>query len=369
MIIHKMIIVMDKSYQIKCNKTEPYSNVIATFIKREFPLFTRPGDSDLLDLLTDAILATGQVRLGPKPSPESQVAIREIITHWTSQGLPIPFLVPWGSEKPDGSGIDLAELFAMKTLNCLQHRVTQHYSPGVQFRIRVEDVSAPHLFFDRQEQARIDAARYTSGFVNLARTIGVDEFVKIIPESTLVSESVFNAKADEILPAMESHVNNPQDEMFRSHLLTYGWKVPLSADTIGYYTDRYAKLYPEKTEAEQKHLLARYFAGALSRYPLGITGVLKEWEGKFIELSFTQPTPGVGANRALKRIYYRTMPSSITSNHIPAWRAKGFLKINGEVTAGLTSFHNPDNHQYNPNTVLLTDGTHNQEIQADYIII
>jgi hypothetical protein len=365
MLIRIMIVVM---YDIKCNQVEPYAESIALFIKQEFPVLTKHNDSQMLDLLTEAIVASGQVRLGPKPSPESLVAIREVITHWTSRQMPIPFLVPWGSEKPDGSGIDVAELFAFKTLNCLQHRVTEHYSPGVEFRIRVEDASAPHLFFERMDEARNEAAHYTAGFVNLARTVGLDTFIKVTPETSMISEDTFNRKADEILPAMVEHVSDPMNEVVRGHLAKFGWKAPLDNDTIGYYRERYAKLYPDKDGDYRTHMLARYFAGALSRHALGITGAKKEWEGKFLELSFAPPTPGISASRALRRLYYRTMPCSITSNHIPAWRAKGFLKINGHVTAALTSFNNPD-LAFNPNTITLTDGSNTQEVQADYVIV
>ena len=356
-----MIVVM----KIICDLTEPYSQEIALFIKREFPMLANKGDT--LELLTDAIVASGQIRFGPKPSPESLVAIREVITHWTSKGEPIPFLIGWGSEKPDGSGIDIAELMAMKTLNCLQHRVQQYYAPGVRFSIRVEDASAPHLFFDRQEQARIEAAHYTAGFVQLSRVLGINDFVKVTPESSMISEDTFNRKADEVLPVMEGHVNEPHNELYRATLFNHGWKVPLSTDTIGYYLDRYAKLYPDKDQKARNHLLARYFAGALARHALGITGACKEWGGKFLELSFVAPTPGIGVHRALRRIYYRTMPCSITSNHMPAWRAKGFLKINGSVTASLTSFNNHE-LSFNPHHVTLTDGSTSQEVQADYVV-
>jgi hypothetical protein len=322
-----------------------------------------------LDLLTDAIIASGQVRFGPKPSPESLVAMREVISHWTAKGEPIPFLLGWGSEKPDGSGVDIAELFALKTLSCLNSRVKAYYPAGLQFNIRVEDASAPHLFFERQEAARREAALYTNGFVNLAKVIGVDSFVKVLPESTMTTETSFNIQADGILPVMEQHVNAPEDAAIRQHLLAFGWKVPLSNETIGYFRDRYAKLYPDKTEAQQKHLLARYFAGALARHSLGITGVDKAWQGKFLELSFVQATPGIGADRSLRRIYYRTMPSNITSNHCPAWRSKGYLKINGEVTASLASYSHLDGLTFNPNVITLTDGTISQSVQADYVIV
>ena len=355
---------------IKTNLADAYANSIVTFIKREFPVFVQPKDHALLDLLTDAIVGTGQVRFGSKPSPESLVSMREVISHWTNLNAPIPFLIGWGSEKPDGSGIDLAELFAMKTLNCLNARVKQFYPQGVQFNVRVEDASAPHLFFERREAARKEAALYTNGFVNLAKVLGVDSFVKLLPESTMIEEATFNKEADSILPFMEQHVNDVNNEGIRYQLARLGWKVPLSNDTIGYFTDRYAKLYPELTKAQQMHLLARYFAGALARHSLGITGIDKAWQGKFLELSFVQPTPGIGTHRALRRLYYRTLPCSISSNHVPAWRGKGYLKMEhgDEVSASVISFNCLEGLNFNKNVITLTDGNISQDVQADYIV-
>ena len=355
-------------YNIQCNREEPYAEAIATFVKQEFPVFVSPQDQALLDLLTDAILATGKVRLGPKPSPESQVAIRQIITYWTARNEPIPFLVAWGSEKPDGSGVDMAEVLAYKTLACLQHRVRLYYEPGVTINIRVEDASAPHLFFDRKEQARTDAAVYTSGFVNLAGVLGVADFINVRPESTMTTEEQFNAEADYILPAMANHVAFPENETYRAALLPFGWKTPLSNATIGFYLDRYEKLYPDKSPEDQRYILARYFAGALARHSLKITGVNPDWQGKFLELAFTAPTPGIGADRALRRVYYRTVPSNITSNHLPAWRGKGYLRINGEVSAALASYNSLP-VGLNPNVITLSNGVVSQNVQADYVVI
>lgn len=355
-------------YSIKCNHSEAYETPITTYLKREFPILLKPNDHALLDLLTEAIVASGQVRFGPKPSPESLVAIRQIISYWTERSKPIPFLMAWGSEKSDGSGVDIAEMFALKTLSCLNHRVQSFYQPGVEFNIRVEDASAPHLFFDRMEQARLEAARYTNGFVNLAKVIGVSDFIHIIPESTITTEENFNKKADEILPHMRNHVADPTSGPTRERLLTYGWKTPLTEETVKWYYDRYEKLYTGKDKHELQDLLARYFAGALARYALNMRGDNPAWQNQYLELSFTAPTPGIAANRALRRIYYRTMPSSITSLHMPAWRAKGYLKINGEVSAALASFNDKGN-AYNPNTLVLSDGKIEQTIQADYIVL
>ncbi len=354
-------------YDITCNQLDPYKEAIALFFKSEFPVLVNQGDSQMLDLLTGAIIASGKVRFGPQPSPESQVAIREVISHWMAKGEPIPFLVPWGSEKPNGTGVDVAELMALKTLTCLNHRIRKFYSAGAVFRIRVEDASAPHLFFDRVEAARREAALYTNGFVTLAKAIEVDKFVNIVPESTMTTEQDFSRKADEILPVMSEHVINPSNQWAIDKLAAFGWRVPLSADTLGYYLERYAKLYPDKSGEEKNFILARYFSAALARIALGVTGVHKDWGKEYLELSFAQPTPGIGANRGLRRLYYRTMPSHITSNHMPAWRAKGYLKINGHVTASLTSFHDTE-LEFNPNVVMMSNGELSQDVQADYVV-
>lgn len=348
---------------------DPYGQLIATFIKQELPVAPLPHtDATLLDLLTEAIVASGQVRYGPRPSPESLVAIREVISHWTAQAAPIPFLVAWGSEKPDGSGIDIAELFGLKTLACLNKRISQYYTPGAVFNVRVEDASAPYLFFDNMEKARKDAELYTSGLVSVTSILELKQIIRLIPESYIVTEAQFNEAADKILPHMIRHIANPFNEQVQAELKELGMQTPVSAETRRFYLDRYVKLYPDKSEEQRELTLARYMASAVVRKGLGLTGEAKHWGGKFLELSFHAPAPGFSKQRALRRIYYRTMPSSITSNHLPPWRAKGFLKINGEVTAGLTSFNNQE-YQFNPNTIELTREQESQTVQADYIIL
>lgn len=102
-------------YQINsCD--DPYSSLIATAIAREFPSQCVPSALQLVDLISSEIFGTKQQRYGPKPSPEVQVAIRDIIRDRVRLELPIPFLVPWGSEKPNGGGPDLAEICALKVM-------------------------------------------------------------------------------------------------------------------------------------------------------------------------------------------------------------------------------------------------------------
>lgn len=348
------------------NMEDPFFPAIQKFVSAEFPNTFKTSQAVLLDILTDAIVATGSVRYGPRPSPESLVAIREVVSYWLALNRPIPFLVPWGSEKPNGSGIDVAELAALRTMNNLDQRVRAHYSPGVVLNVRLEDVSAPHLFIERMEAARAEARLYTDGFVNLVNILGMP-FVVPKPESRKVSEITFNQTADVILPAMTHHVLNPDIPEYVRELKTLGWDKPLPPETIAYYMASYAKLYPDKQEYERKMILARYFAGALARKMLDLSGAEPEWRGRNLELSFIGTPPGFDPKRTLKRLSYRTMPSSITSMHMAPWRAKGYLRVSEEdVSATLASWQ--DAHAYNPFCLTFERDGVSQDVQADYII-
>ncbi len=354
-------------YSLKHNGDNPYGEQIATFIKGEFPLYLQAKDASLIDLLSEAIVGTGQVRFGSRPSPETLVAIRQVISHWIGQNLPIPFLVAWGSEKPDGSNIDIAELFALKTLSCLNARVKTFYAPGVTINVRIEDASAPHLFFDRQAQARIDAALYTSSLVNLVSVVGMNDFIHPIPESTMTSEASFNAAADSVLPAMEAYLRDTNSAIAFEALTKLGWKGQISPDSINYYLERYKRTNAEMTQAQHIHMLARYYSGSLARGIVGSRGNSAAWGANFIELAFNAPIPGSDKSRVSKRVFYRTMPSSITSNHIAPWRAKGYLRINGDVSASLASFHS--DLLFNPHELTLSNGALSQVVKSDYVIV
>jgi len=354
-------------YSITTNQSDPYGVLISNYIKSEFPIFLQRTDSALLDLLTTAIVGTGQTRFGPTPSPESLVAIRQVIAHHLTQQTPIPFLVGWGSEKPDGSPLDVAELFGFKMLKCLSERIKNFYIPGIVVNVRVEDASAPHLFFDRQEQARLDASHYTQAMVKLAKVLSLDHIIRVIPESTLVSEAAFNKEADSILPAMHAHIMEPASQEALNNLKALGWSGAISQETRDYYLGRYARNYPQNTAEQNAYILARYFSGSLARRKLGTTGVSKSWGGQNLEISFWQPTPGIATDLFPRRLYYRTLPSGITNNHIPPWRAKGFFKIGDKVKASLTSFNSTE-FEFNPYSVTLSNSVASQTLRADYVV-
>lgn len=347
---------------------DPYAPRIRAFVQSSFPNRFVTDKATLVDILTDAIVATKNTRFGPVPSPESLVAMRDVIRQSVEHESPLRFVSPWGSEKPNGTSIDYAELSALHVLECLHERVTKHYSPGIEVRLRVEDVSAPHLFFDRPAEARKEAALYTNGLINLVDILDVP-WLKVANEARQVTEEKFNARADCLTPIFKRHlVHNGKQEAI-SELVDEGWTGgPITGNMIAYYMTTYNKMYPNASLDEKLDRLARYFAATLARKQLGLNGTLPEWGSNFMDISFAEPYPWVRVATHAKRIHYRTVPSFLTNNHIAPWRAKGYLRVHqdGKVTASVASFREPI--IYNPYVLTFERAGVKQDVQADYVL-
>lgn len=357
-----------KQITIEPDMEDAYASSAINFALASFPHSISKDSSQILEGVSAAIFATNRIRYGAMPPPESQVAIREVIRHYIERGEPIPFLSPWGSEKPNGTGIDIAELCAIKTLMCLNARVSEFYKPGIFVNVRVEDVEAPHLFYDRMQQARDEAKLYTDGLVNLVSALGLS-FIRITPNSTLVDEGTFNSLADSIVPAVERHLEDVSDMRKFRELHMEGWDKPVAQETVEFYMGGYQRLYPDRSVEVHRHILARYLSGALARFKLGITGALKEWNGKFLEVYFGKTPPGLAASRYARRLHYRTVPSCFTEQHNAPWRSKGYLAIdnNGKATPKLSTFKEQRN--YNHFALRFCDGDKRIIVQSDYILL
>lgn len=345
-------------------ESHPSAFFIESFLTTSFPFPECSKNQCTVDLIAKELYGSGKLRLGAAPSLESQSELKRIVSFWVERGEPIPLLSPWGSEKPDGSGLDIAEVCAIKTLSCLNQRIQRVYNPGIKISIRLEDVSAPHLLYERMEEARRDAAAYTNDFVKLIRVMGAN-FIKPVPESSLISETDFNAKADQILSPMRDYLAGDNHKL--NDLRDLGMSGEIDDATRSFYYNRYEKLYPEKEHDERIHVMARYFAGAIARRLLGILGNDSSWKENFLELSFAGVVPGLNVKRQSRRLYYRTIPENLTKCHMAPWRAKGYFAIDGCAIPKLMSFRDV-NPALNTFAVLLDGNGERVKVNADYIL-
>lgn len=360
-------------YRVIEKNADPFAPAISRFVQMEFPQQIVPGNGDLLEILSTTIMGTKQTRYGPKPAPEGQVAIRDVIRKYTALGEPIPFMVPWGSQKPDSTSVDVAELMAIRTLDCLHQRVRAYYDPGVVFNVRIEDASAPFLYKENAEQKRAGAARYVADMTKLTKVLDVRKHIRMMPEGSRVTEAKFAEEAEQHWKLMLDKIKTVRSGIiYKAHdplnaeLEARGWKGGINPETIEFYLERYSRLYPNRDEEYNTGVLARYFATALARKRLGVRGDCPAWEGSFIDMSFAPIVPGTDAHFA-RRVQYRTMPSTLTRNHMAPWRSKGYLAIADDGTVEPQLAHMNEERPYNENvTVIERDGL-SVEVRTDYI--
>lgn len=334
-----------------------YSRLIEQMMGREFPQLATGHVEDTMASVVDEFVATKQYRLGPRPIPESEVMMRDVVRNFVSKQLPIPVLVPFASLKiPFGESADVAELSALRTLACLQYRAVRHYTPGFDFRIRLEDLTELVISPDAKD---LDShiTTYQGVLSKLIKVLGYD-FINLIPESSLVSRSSFLAAASDYHRVFEAYLLDAENAS-DAELRELGWKGGVSFALRDYLSQRYRKLCPEVPISEHDSITARYLGAILARRNLGAVGAT----GQRLELSFATPLPDAPA--VSTRVIYRTVPLNQTSNHLAPWNGKGHLRIreDGGTRIGIGRF---DEGEYTPGQLELEGNGHSVAIRADY---
>lgn len=355
--------------------SDPYAGIIETFLSTVFPAITPGGTESVIDAITAAFIASSQVRMGPAPKPEGLVAIRARIRYWVEQGLPIAVLSPWGSRKAGHAGIDVAELAALRQLQGLQERVSRHYAPGLAIHLGIEDMGGWYLWAD-DARALAESKTYVEDFSKLVRILDLPYITPVV-ESALVPYADFERAANdymkplmELLLAQEAGVSPQGPEITEAlgALHTLGWTGTIPDEQRAFYMGQYTSLYPEKTHFERLKTLAAYLAQSAARYKVGAKVKDPAWLGKFVQINFPLPVPGVPDALGAARLYYRTLPARYARSHMPPWRAKGYVCVDdaNTVTPKLATFK--EQQEYTPFKVYLSNDTETVCVSADYIL-
>jgi hypothetical protein len=366
---------MDGKLALTVPLTNPFRDLICRYMEQEFPIAINSAKS-MMEALTTIIIGTNATRFGPMPGPESLVAIRSVIMAAVEANKPIPMLVPWGSKKPKNTPIDIAEVAGLKMLNSLQHRVQQvGYTPGVNINLRIEDVGGYWLFADEGLAARHSSEMYVQDMEKLVRILNLS-FINTRLESSMMDELAYMEVAKQFQPMLVRYITDTDVYGFDKYqelaswkaLSDMGWKGMIPREQREFYRERYMQTIPGMTKQGATEKLATYFAGSVARHRLNGTGKNEEWGSSFLQLNFAPPVPGAPASLFDKTIYSRTMPQSFTRNHIPPWRAHGYLMISGsnEITPKIASWGEqlPLEH----NTITFARNGESVIIQAEQLI-
>lgn len=362
---------------------EPYSDLICFHVKKEFPKVTQLTNCEVVEVLSNIIIGTKEVRYGTLPTPESLVVIRYAIRQAMDKGTPIPILVPWGSIKANfESSLDIAELSALQRLVQLSSDVKEYYPLGVEIVIRVEDTSAYTLF---SLEGHLDTLRekvdsYSLDMKNLVSILSPDKQIRVQLESEMELSDKFNNEKfwdnyRMIYKYLDVTKINYDPEIMMAtpeyqRLSQLGWRGYISREQREHYLSNYRKIY-DWDENTNMQRLSLYFAGAWRRFQLEMTGKQDYWD-KFIQLVFVPPIKGLPEGYSHNYVYYRTLPLSQARTHMPPWRAKGYLKINGNtVCHKLVSFNDAETiNKLTPINMVITDDSGNLSvtIKADYLL-
>lgn len=352
---------------------DPNLEMITNFFRTEFPDLAGGNTESLVALIADKMIDSRNYRLAGRPTPESEVAIRDVIRLSLESGKPIPILVVCGPKKPQsGESIDIAELSALRILACVQRQVQEFHPAGLDIRLRMEDTTGMYLEgLDRVVTDTME--KYITDMATLIRILGYN-FITPIRESSLVNPSVFIKEGHNLFPHFFDYLKEstiaPVEQWtnldsFRM-LQSFGWNGTIPPEMREYYHHRYSLLFPAMTELERLEVIARYFAITLARHKVKALAIDPEWNGKFIQINFAPPVTGEPLNRTSNRLYYRTVPMSHTKKHLPFWRAKGYLKLNGQARISLATWNEP--LDLTPFEVELSRGMDTVTIRADYMI-
>lgn len=323
---------------LQIHVTDPdcsYGEAIERFLSQEFPANLDDAGS-VLDALTAAFVASGQVRQGPAPSPESLVVLRQKLQQFMDRQLPIDVVVPWGSRKPDDGSVDVAELFAIKQLLALDARVRAHWPAGTRIAVNAEDLGGAYLWPDMSQRV---TDTYVGQLTALAALVSGGR-VAVMTESSYTTRELFNAAADAVRPGLVDVLlaGVPfSREVALDRLKNVGWVGDLPDEQVGFYMRQYARHYPGQTYSEHLMQLARYYAQAYARYQTSARGPQAP---AAVFVNFPQAVPGAPESLFRGRLFYRTLPTRFARTHIPPWRAKGYLEISeAGASPKLSGYH------------------------------
>lgn len=342
-------------------------------VNEEFniPCNTAKIENQLEDTLTQLLIGSKRLRSGNYPSISCVDSIKKLVHKKILNSEPIPIVVPMGPHKTIvNEQIDLAEIYALKTLSSLNSRVTECYPAGLKFYLREEDITGWFLT-GTSASIRENIEQYLNNFNRLIKILGYEKFIIPFRESQLASFEDVLALVDIYSAPIRNYISDTQNLTNNNYqkassyriLKALGWKDEIPVEQRAFYQERYTRHYPHKTRLEINEMMVNYLAISFAKSQLGAL-VPKESKHDYIQLTFAPPVPGIPDDIASRRIHYRTLPSSISRLHLPFWRAKGFLTFEDQtVKPAINNWYSP--REFHEHEITLGSGHDSVVVRAD----
>lgn len=304
---------LDKSFTLHKLQKEKITHVLDGFINTEFHMdysYIDNTENMIVDKITKLIIGSKKIRFGNYPSELCYNNIKSLILKKVINNEPIPILVPMGPHKTIiNEDIDLAELYALKTLGALNKSVCRYYKAGLNFYLQGEDITGWFLT-GTSDTIKNSIEKYLNSFEQLIRILNYDEFMIPFRESQLVNYEDVIALIKVYYDPIRNYINDTNMLMFNGNykdctsyrvLHALGWKGDIPNEQRTFYRERYRRHYPDKTSDEIDNMLVNYLAISFAKSQLGglVPSIIKD---DFIQLTFAPPVPGIPSNISSKRI-------------------------------------------------------------------
>jgi hypothetical protein len=255
-------------------------------------------------------------------------------------GIPFYSQILWSPKKHwvkgAESGIDLAELVALKTLFDIHVAVRSIYAPGLNFTLHLEDIefefmegNDPLLSYSRDH--------YIDGLQSMIRVLGLQDVFAVSRMSCKAKdEGELNrwiAQMQDNFKALNAYWYESEKngiagyENYESFkvLRRLGWNGPIPQEMRNHYLKR-INCRQAISHRETVSMVLRNFAGILLHYQENLLRTASDVEP--IKFSFVPPAPGAPVELMTGRIDLRFVPRKVCS-HVNAagpWSTKGYFR-------------------------------------------
>ncbi len=301
-------------------------------------------------ILNTLIGTTGTLRLGAKPSIQTQSEILKRIHEKVRNGKKLVISSAWGTIKTlplKNRSVDIAEYLALKQFLALSNAIKKVYPPGVCFNIFLGDSYYKYLY-----GVDPDIEKYCEDMEKLA--MPYDE-LRVIRLSTLCKKNVnWEQQCKVNFEVLYKYWIDTEGLLAEQHenRLSYkevnmlGWVGKITPAMREFYLKRMAQLYPSESYEFWVKKIVDFFAYGLMISQNDLMG-RKNIETSTVDACLLRvPPPDLPRGLYSNRLRFRISPEVVMKSSAPPWTVSGIIKLEG---------YNPKIHLVNGNMLKRMD--------------
>jgi len=335
-----------KTHQMICQSVTGFFDILVRNDPQSFPTDQCAKKSVTLNIerlsrvVTQTIANSDCARNITTVAALNMKEIENRVAKCIRMGVPLYSQMLWSPKKHwvkgAESGIDLAELVALKTLVDIHVAVRSIYAPGLNFTLHLEDIEFE--FMEGNDPELSDSRnRYIDGLQSMIRVLGLEDVFTVSRMSCKAKdEGELNrwiAQLQDNYKALNAYWYESEKKGIAGYenyesfkvLRRLGWNGQIPQEMRNYYLRRINRRQAISPK-EKVSMVMRNFAGILLHYQENLLRTASDVEP--IKFSFIPPAPGAPVELMTGRIDLRFVPRKVCSrvNAAGPWSTKGYFR-------------------------------------------